>query len=96
MLPVSLILPTAGRPTSSGGATPKAAGPCSPTQESTKRGGIATDSFGRLYVANRDNDQVQVRDVNGKWRQLSDPGQHSELPSGTGLGPGGIRALDRP
>lgn len=46
--------------------------------------GMATDSFGRLYVSESDMNRVQVRDVNGKWYELSDvsaPG-HSELPLG--------------
>jgi sugar lactone lactonase YvrE len=35
---------------------------------------LATDSFGRLYVSEYGNKRVQVRDVNGKWYELSTAG----------------------
>jgi RNA polymerase sigma factor (sigma-70 family) len=34
---------------------------------------LATDSIGRLYVADGENHRVQVRDVNGKWYELPAP-----------------------
>jgi sugar lactone lactonase YvrE len=42
--------------------------------------GLATDSIGRLYVADYLNHRVQVRDVNGKWHELpaASSAEHSE------------------
>ena len=41
---------------------------------------LATDSIGRLYVADQGNSRLQVRDVNGKWYELPAPSsaEHSE------------------
>jgi hypothetical protein len=55
--------------------TPKGAGRLG--QLAHMASGIATDSFGRLYVSEW-RDRVQVRDVNGKWYELG----HSEVPLG--------------
>jgi RNA polymerase sigma factor (sigma-70 family) len=46
---------------------------------------LATDSFGRLYVADIDNARLQVRDVDGRWMVLSQFPPNSSMPCGVAV-----------